>query len=70
MLMRWIFGLLALLFTSAGTLGAVVITELHREAGGQALPTVSYASLWLGEAALFAAAGVFLYLAIKPRSSG
>jgi hypothetical protein len=69
MLRRWIYGVLALLFASAGTLGAVVISELHREAGGQPLSMLSYASLWLGEAALFAASGVFLHLAIRPRNS-
>ena len=67
MLRRWIFGIIAILLASFGTLGAVVISGLHRESGGQMLPILSYASLWLGEAAIFAACGTFLYLAIKPR---
>ena len=62
---RWIFGISALLFSCFATLGAVVISELHTEAGQPAAPTISYVWLRLGDAAVFAASAILLYFAIR-----
>lgn len=50
---QWFFGISALLSSCFATLGAVVISELHTEAGQTVALTTSYPWLWLGDAAVF-----------------
>jgi hypothetical protein len=65
---QWFFGISALLFSCLATLGAVVISELHTEAG-QPAPTTSYVWLWLGDVSVFAASAILLYFAIRQRKA-
>jgi hypothetical protein len=62
---RWLFGVSALLFSCFATLGAVVISELHTEAGQPGAPTIPYIWLWLGDAAVFAVSVALLYFAVR-----
>jgi hypothetical protein len=62
---RWICGISALLFACLATLGAVVISELHAEAGHPAAPTITYLWLWVGDAAIFAASVILLHFAVR-----
>jgi hypothetical protein len=62
---RWLCGISALLFSCFATLGAVVIFEMHTEAGQPAAPTIPYIWLWLGDATVFAASVALLYFAVR-----